>query len=165
MVNEPKDAGTRIISIKDQVFDTKAVYKALKEKIEKLGYDFIEKEHAKKDTKYGYEFKFKFSGFKEYDDFAKAEISIEAEFENLNKVKVNGEEIEKGDGSLKIKAAYLLDYKNYWGTSSIKQALFNAYTKYFIPGKIKKLYKVPTINDIDELSKTAKEKLEFYYKY
>lgn len=165
MVNEPKEAGTRNISIKDQVFDTKAIYKALKEKIEKLGYDFIEKEHSKKDTKYGYELKFKFSGFKEYDDFANAEVSIEAEFENLNKVKVDGKEMEKGDGSLKIKGAFTTDYKNNWGTSSFKKALFNFYEKYFIAGRIKKLYKIPTIDDVDELSKTAKEKLDFYYKY
>lgn len=165
MISEPKEAGTRNISIKDQIFDTKAVYKALKEKIEKLGYDFIEKEHGRKDTKYGYEFKFKFSGCKKYDDFANAEISVEAEFENLNKVKVDGREMEKGDGSIRIKAAFTTDYKNYWGTSSLKQFLFNIYTKYFIAGRIKKLYKLPTVNDLDELSKTAKEKLEFYYKY
>lgn len=165
MVNEPKEAGTRNISIKDQVFDTKAIYKALKEKIERLGYDFIEKEHSKKDTKYGYEFKFTFSGYKEYDNFAKADISIKAEFENLNKVKVDGKEMERGDGSLKITGDYTLDYKNQWGTSSIKKALFNLYTKYFLTHRIKKLYKIPTVEDVDELSKTAKEKLEFYYKY
>lgn len=165
MVNAPKEAGTRNISIKDQVFDAKVVYKAIKEKIEKLGYDFIEKEHAKKDTKYGYEFKFKFSGYKKYDDFANAEISVEAEFENLNKVKVDGKEMDRGDGSLRIKAVFTTDYKNEWGTTSMKKLLFSLYTKYFIGGRIKKLYKIPTINDLDELSKTAKEKLEFYYKY
>lgn len=164
MVNE-KDVAKRIIEIKQQVFDSRIFYKSLKEKLEKLGYDFIEKEHEKKDTKYGYEFKFIFEGSKKYDDFCKAEITVTAALENLNKIKIDSKTLEKGDGTIKIEGKIKTDYKNKWSTTALNKFLFEVYSTYFIKARVKKLYIIPTWDDVEELYNTAKESLNFYYKY
>lgn len=165
MVKIKEDVTKRIIEVKQQVFDTKSVYKALKDKFVDLGYTFFEKEHGNEETKYGREIKFKFEGEKKWDLFAKTKIKIEAKFENVNKVKVDGKELDRCDGTIKITGELHTDYKNQWTLSTIKTKLFDLYSEYFVKTKIKKLYLEPTKNDIEELNKAAKENLGYYYKY
>jgi hypothetical protein len=157
-VVKEKELGKRFIEIKQLVFSSEAAYKVIKQKIEELGYTFIEKEHEKKDTKYGYEINFKFTGLKKYDDFAKGQIEIDAKFFNLNKFK----DREKGDVSIKFEAKVLTDYKNEWNITKFKKALFALYNTYFIAGRNKKMYFIPTTEDMDEIYNAAKEKLELY---
>jgi hypothetical protein len=161
-VVKEKDAGKRIINLSKEVIDSKVLYKSLKDKIEDLGYTFLEKEQSKKETKYGDEIKFTFGAAKKYDDFAKAEIKIEVVLENLEKID-SGK--FKGDGKITIEGKVFLDYKNEWTLSSYKKAIFDLYNKYFIGGRVKKMYVIPTSNDVEELNKLVKKILEGYYKY
>lgn len=164
MVKE-KEVAKRDINFKDQIFDSRAFAKGVKEKLEDLGYLFIEKEQKKEDTKYGYDRKFILFGEKKYDDFGKAEITVTASFENVNKVKENGKEMEKGDAVIAISGKTFTDYRNIWVTSSFKKVMFNIYTAYFIRDRVKKLYTIPTIIDTNEVAKAAKDKLGLYSKY
>lgn len=164
MVSE-KEVTKRIIDIKGQTFDSKKLYKALKEKITGLGYVFLEVNHQKKDTKYGKELKFEFKGVKKFDEFAMAELKVEITLENLNPVKVNNETLDECDGSIKITGKIQTDYKNEWTNTEFKQKLFKIYNKYFIKPKVKKRYIEPTTNDVEELNKIAKENIGYYYKY
>lgn len=164
-MGKPKEVGKRILSLKQQIFDSQLLYKNLKTKIEDLGYVFIEKEHERKDTKYGYELKFEFQGKKAYDNFCKADVSIKVSLENMNKIKFGDKDVEKGDGEIIISGTIETDYKKDWELSKFKAFIFKIYNKYLAGGKIKKLYIIPTAMDVEELNKTVKESLGFYYKY
>lgn len=161
MVNEKKVAD-RIVEIKQQAFDSKELYKVLKTKIEDLGYIFLEKGHEIKDSKYGGEVKFEFKGMKKWDLFCKSEVVVKVELENMQKIKEEGKTIDLCDGKIIISGTIFTDYRNEWNASEIKKILYDIYIKYFMLLRIKKLYIIPTLKDVDAILSEAKKKIELY---
>ncbi|MFA4887677.1 MAG: hypothetical protein WC595_05675 [Candidatus Nanoarchaeia archaeon] len=155
-----KELTTRRFNLADCTFSVEECYKAIRKVSDKLRYDFIEKEQELKPDKYGHERNFNFFLAKKWDTFAKAELEITMKFKHLNKVKVDGKEIEKGDVEITAGGSVLYDYKNEWRKSRFFVWLFEGiYLKYFVEDEIKKKYLKPTGADLNEIYMVIKDKL------
>ncbi len=160
---EQQEVVKKRLRLVDMTFSSEEVYKTIRKESDSLHYFFIEKEHELKPSKYGHERKFVFSMIRPIDNFARTEMLIELNFENLNKVKQNGKEIDKGDVTLTITSNVYLDYRNEWWMSKFNRKLFKFYLKYFVKEKIKKLYLKTLTEETEKIYNIIKEKLEYYH--
>ena len=155
-----KELTKRRFNLSDCTFSVEECYKSIRKLSNKLRYDFIEKEQELKPDKYGHERNFEFYLEKKWDTFAKVEIEIVMKFKHLNKVKVDGKEMEKGDVEVAVGGTVVYDYKNEWRKSKFFVWLFEGiYLKYFVEDEIKKKYLQPSINELDEIQMLIKDKL------
>ncbi len=157
MVKEIEITSRRII-LKNEQYNISDLYKRIKNKAEELGYLVVEKEQSTKFTKYGQEIKFDFHLDKEYDYFGKCEMTVEAIFTNIQRVKG----IDKGDLRIVIKGKQVLDYKNRWGINKFNRFLFEIYLK------IKKkeflnTYSIKVVTEVNALYDYLKDNLEAYH--
>ncbi len=120
---DTKDVFKRYISLNDQDFSISSVYKKAKEIVDDMGYFFVEKEQTIKPEKYGDEVRFSFNVSKEYDEFAKVEITIDFSFENLDRSKKK----DHGNAEVAVKAKQIFDYHNKWGMNVFNKFLFGIY--------------------------------------
>lgn len=148
------DVFKKEITISDLDFNISALYKGFKQKVEALGYAFIEKEHATKSGKYGDEIKFKIALDREIDDFGKCEGEVEMSFDNLKR----GKGKEHGDAKIKLKLTQVIDYKNRWGMKKIDQLLFKLYKK-LKKSELDGKYEDPLIEDGQQMYDFLKETL------
>ncbi len=159
---EVREIFKKRITFTDIVFSTEETYKAVRKVAEGMKYFFVEKEQELKPAKYGHERKFEFSLFRIADDFARFEISVEMKLENLNKVKVENKEVDKGDAEVIVIGKVHLDYKNEWAMSKLNRKLFGIYLNYLAKEKIKRLYFKTISEESTKIYDTIKEASEYY---
>src|SRR3989338_3059033 len=155
-----KEVEKRRFSLSECVFDSEAVYKIARKAGEDLRYTFVEKEQSLKPEKYGHERKFEFKYEKKLDAFGKGEITVEIKFENLNKVKREGKQLDKGDVDLTLTANVILDYKNEWWMRKLRRSLLDFYLKYFVKERIERMYLDPVKQNADEIYGAIKDAFE-----
>lgn len=149
------DIFKRYISLGGQNFSISSVYKKTKELVDDMGYFFVEKEQSVKPEKYGDEVRFTFNVSKDYDEFAKVEISIEFNFINLTRSKNK----DHGDADIKVVGKQVLDYHNKWGMSAFNKFLFKIY-KIIKKNEFEAKYTVRLIKDATKIFDMIKETLE-----
>lgn len=157
-----KEAAKRRLNLVSAVFSAEEVYREARKAGDALKYTFIEREQEFKPAKYGHERKFVFMLTRHVDDFARVEVEIEMRFENLNKVKHDGKELDKGDVDMVLTSNVVLDYRNRWGMRRFHRALFDFYLEYFVKERFKKLYFIPAVNDLNAIYEAIKERAEYY---
>ncbi len=143
-------------------FNVAAIYKVTKKVAESAGYMFIEGEHRSKPEKLGHLYEFGFQLGHQFDYFAQDEITLFFVFEDIKRVKKNGNMLEYGTGKLKMETKLVLDYQNKWGTSALNKFLFTIYHKYLILQRIKKKYVASSVQFTDKLYTALKDEFERY---
>ena len=96
---------------------------------------------------------------REIDPFAKIEISIEFNFDRLEKVKTKF----IGDGIVTFVTKIHLDYKNKWGKNKTDRFLYKLYQK-IMKWKFESMYIVPGVIEGNQLYGYIKDELEEYSK-
>ncbi|MEK6948568.1 MAG: hypothetical protein AABX19_05000 [Nanoarchaeota archaeon] len=147
----------RNINITEGNIELEKIFKGIKNKAEDLGYVFFEKEQSSGSKKYGEERTFKFYMDREIDPFAKIEISIEFNFDRLEKVKTKF----IGDGIVTFVTKIHLDYKNKWGKNKTDRFLYKLYQK-IMKWKFESMYIVPGVIEGNQLYGYIKDELEEY---
>ena len=150
------------IRVDDAVFSSEEVYKGLRSAGEAAGFGVVEKEQEMKSGKYGTERKFSFIVTRRFDDFARGDILVEMKFENLNKVKQDGKELERGDVEVNMVSNVVLDVRNEWSMQKFHKMMFELYLKYIMREKFKQLYFKPVVVATEKIYEGLKEKLEYY---
>ncbi len=149
---QEKSISKKNLVITAGTFDIKEIYKKIKSKVGDMRYLFVEKAQETKFTKYGQEVKLDFYLDKEFDFFGKCGITINLEFESVNKTK-NG--LDKGNCIISIEGKQTLDYKNRWGKTPFSRFLFSLYTL-IKKEDFKIKYTIPIIKDVQELNEYIK---------
>lgn len=146
-----KPAGKEVIICNGCKVNIKKFYTDVKEKIEDLDFDFIEKSQEQEKNQYGGLVKVTYAGEKEVNEFVKKTMEIKMRFENIKR--------NNSDAKIEVVFKVHYDYKNRWDTNPIKQFLFHIYLTYMVPTKLKVKYFVPVIQEYREFTKFLKKNL------
>jgi len=152
----------KIISLTTTIFDLDLVYKTTKTALEEEGYIFSEKEQAMKTDQYGQQVNFEFQGDKEYDEFCRVKITITAKFKDMEKVKVDGKNMQKGVCEMLIIPVAEIDYKNKWGKDSFGEFIFSLYTKFLKRKELDDKYFDVGDAEVVRIYEKIKDALELY---
>lgn len=161
MVSEKEVAKLRI-NVSNTVFSTRDLYEVVRKIGERLRYTVIEKEQEAKAEKYGYKRKFVFRFDREFDTFARAEITVEMEFTDMDAVTQGGKHLDKGDASIVVKAILFLDYMNKWAMKKSHRTLFSVYQG-FHRDRLKRKYYKPLDEDAEKIHDAIREALDKYH--
>jgi len=156
-----KNVASRELKVHNRIFSINSILKAIKEKIKEQGYTYNEKKHVRKSGKYGEEAEAVLFGFKEVDDYTKAEVEVSLFFHNIKKIKYNNKDKDQGDAFINIKYDWLKDYKNYWGTTKFNQFLYKIYADTLMKEKHKALYKKKIQEEDREMLAMIKKEMRF----
>lgn len=121
-------------------------------------YDFLEKEHQHKKKDIGEEIVLTWEAEREIDDFMKYEITIKFRFIEMFPASEN---LVSGKAKITFTAAVVVDYKDKWTSTKLKNLLFELYTKVLYKETITK-HKLKLVEEVKELHSTTKEILEFF---
>ena len=154
------EAAKRRLGLVEGVFSAEEIYKEVRKVADKLKYSFVEKEQESKPAKYGQDRVFNFYLEKVFDDFAKGKIEIEIKFFNLNRVKVEGKELDRGDIDFVLTATGVFDHRNEWVMKRLNKGLFDFYWKYFMKEKAKRVYLKPLTEDAEKIYEAVKGKVD-----
>ena len=151
-----KTGGKQVIRHNDCSVNIKDFYTKVKEKIEDLDFDFVEKEQEQNTKQYGGFRLLKFEGSKEVNEFVKKTMKITLRFEK----------IKRGKCDVKINTHFVVhyDYKNRWDTNELKKFLLHVFLTFLVRNKLKTTYFVPVILEHSKFVKFLKKSLNMYDK-
>ncbi len=153
MAPSPIEVAKKTIAGEGVKMNIGRVAKIAKTVAKKNGYGFAEvSQRAKSDVA-----EFEFMLAHKFDYFARDEITVEIECEELKSLK-NGE--DQGDVSIKIVGKVFIDYRNDWGKSPMMQFLFKVYQTYFGRAKMGRLYMGPCAKMVGLLYEEYKKELD-----
>ncbi|MBT3691047.1 hypothetical protein HOG16_02275 [Candidatus Woesearchaeota archaeon] len=140
------------------VFNLEKLYQTMHAWLDENGYDFLEADHQHKKIDIGDEIGLIWKAEREITDFMKYDMVIKFRFKELHPASDN---LVSGTSKITFTASVVLDYREQWSSSRIKNLLFRLYTNVLIKENITK-NKLKLLEEVKDLQKTAKEVLEFF---
>jgi hypothetical protein len=152
----------KIIILNGAPVDLDRFYPAIKDAFESQGFGLMETGQKYKEDQYGKQISWSFGAEKEYDEFSKVEVSINADFNNMFEVKEGRKKLMQGNVAFKFFPTLLLDYRDSWIGSNFLEYLFKFY-KQVVGGKdIKVKYKDRASKELVKIYAEIKKFLEMY---
>ncbi|VVB75848.1 Uncharacterised protein [Candidatus Tiddalikarchaeum anstoanum] len=114
--------GKTVVTVKNVMFDYKSFYRILHKTISDKGYWIEEKSYTNVPGENKNSMDFYWLCQKDVDDYSRYRIEVQAKFEveNVTALKNNQKaEMEKGDGSILLRASLVTDYDSKWEENPI----------------------------------------------
>lgn len=114
----------------DGLFDVNAIYGAIMDWLGSNDYDVGEDKNLTKHTPNGAEIKMKFYAERNLDGYYRIMFDIKIFANHVKKVKVNGQELDRGHIEVIINNALVKDYRNRFDKGPFKKFLQHFYDNY-----------------------------------